>query len=376
MFDGDTHRAFLGQLSTFLAIDPEKVIRTDLGPEISQPAAGECIAKLKPFLAQLEHIDINVIPEPVVRALSERLLALNRVAQDMANFSIANFHGNARDHWRGTANSVRQIAAEVMGTHLPPFTPVVLMHLGSQQLLTATAQAQEQVKQLGAEIAANSTLLKDSEALLESRLQGRLDSFAERTTKLADAALNRINALEKEIEDQAKTAEKTIADLVKSSHQRIGLGSSRKHWNKAKSVRVLMALLVALVAIGLGHLCSITLWPVASDALQGMGAPQPKDAAPPYHLYFKLTLVVLVVVWGAKILVRLFLSYLHAASEAMDRVAMIDTYVSLTAEKSLRTAERVVIMRAIFKNSATGIVRDDAAPTHPATLLVKAVQGR
>lgn len=68
------------------------------------------------------------------------------------------------------------------------------------------------------------------------------------------------------------------------------------------------------------------------------------------------------VVWGLSILARNLLSNIHLATDAGERVVMANTYLALLREGKLEEEDRRLILRALFRPSATGIVKDDARP--------------
>jgi hypothetical protein len=76
-----------------------------------------------------------------------------------------------------------------------------------------------------------------------------------------------------------------------------------------------------------------------------------------------VVIVGIFLVWGVRLLVRLFLSNLHLSTEAEERVVMVKTYLSLVEGKQLEAKEdRQLILQALFRSSADGIVKDEALP--------------
>lgn len=66
-----------------------------------------------------------------------------------------------------------------------------------------------------------------------------------------------------------------------------------------------------------------------------------------------------VAVWGLRILSKIYLSERHLAQDARERVTMITTYLALIKEKGAPEGERGIILQAIFRSTADGIVKDD-----------------
>lgn len=67
--------------------------------------------------------------------------------------------------------------------------------------------------------------------------------------------------------------------------------------------------------------------------------------------------------WFLRILSKIFLSQLHAWSDAQERVVMVKTYLSLLQdEKALDAKDRRLILEALFRPSPSGIIKDDGVP--------------
>lgn len=69
------------------------------------------------------------------------------------------------------------------------------------------------------------------------------------------------------------------------------------------------------------------------------------------------------VVWGVRLLVRMFLSHLHLYGDASERIVMVKTYLSLLEGDRLASSEdRQLILQALFRPASDGIVKDEAVP--------------
>ncbi|MDP0490941.1 MAG: DUF6161 domain-containing protein [Verrucomicrobiota bacterium JB023] len=67
--------------------------------------------------------------------------------------------------------------------------------------------------------------------------------------------------------------------------------------------------------------------------------------------------------WFLRILSKIFLSQLHAWSDAQERVVMVKTYLSLLQdEKALESKDRRLILEALFRPAPSGIIKDDGVP--------------
>lgn len=92
----------------------------------------------------------------------------------------------------------------------------------------------------------------------------------------------------------------------------------------------------------------------------------PFDGGKPEPLKLSLTaLVVLLGVWAIRLVVRMFLSHTHLATDAEERVTMVKTYLAfLEGEKLPSDDDRKLILSALFRPAADGLVKDEGLP-HP-----------
>lgn len=63
--------------------------------------------------------------------------------------------------------------------------------------------------------------------------------------------------------------------------------------------------------------------------------------------------------WIGRLLTRLYLSEHHLRKDAEERAVMTSTYLALTLEQAASDQERQIILSALFRSSADGIVKDD-----------------
>lgn len=90
------------------------------------------------------------------------------------------------------------------------------------------------------------------------------------------------------------------------------------------------------------------------------------DGKPEVWRVSVLVLVGVLGVWATRLLVRMFLSHIHLATDAAERVVMVKTYLSLLESGKLFSDEdRKLILQALFRPASDGIVKDEGLP-HPA----------
>lgn len=68
------------------------------------------------------------------------------------------------------------------------------------------------------------------------------------------------------------------------------------------------------------------------------------------------------IIWPVRILIRLYLSEHHLAIDSVQRETMTMTYLAMIDEKAADTEQRKLIIEALFRPAADGLVKDDAAP--------------
>ena len=74
-------------------------------------------------------------------------------------------------------------------------------------------------------------------------------------------------------------------------------------------------------------------------------------------------LLVTLVFWFIRLLVRIFLSNIHLENDAAERVTMAKTYIALMRDGSLNGKEHIgTILAALFRPTGDGIVKDEGLP--------------
>jgi hypothetical protein len=66
--------------------------------------------------------------------------------------------------------------------------------------------------------------------------------------------------------------------------------------------------------------------------------------------------------WIGRVLLRIFLSNQHLATDAYERMTMVMTFLALVRSKSIKDEERQLILAPLFRSAADGIVKDDTSP--------------
>jgi hypothetical protein len=155
-----------------------------------------------------------------------------------------------------------------------------------------------------------------------------------------------------------ETSKKELGDIERTYNEKLALQASVNYWSKkaTKHTRLALAFGTAtLLAFGMGG----TVLCKSMHLITG-------EAKVSDIQVWKLGVVAIiatVVVWAIRVFVRLLMSNLHLHDDAEERRTMLLTYLALLREAKLPEGDvRQLILQALFRPAATGIVKDDAAP--------------
>ena len=160
-----------------------------------------------------------------------------------------------------------------------------------------------------------------------------------------------------QMESLRRTYEEAIALRAPVSYWE---GKRQAHTTQAKWTGGISFTAIAGAAVGLG-------WMI-HDLVRPAGA----GTAPETWRLALLVMVGVFTVWGIRLIVRMFLSHLHLATDAAERVVMTQTYLSLLDGKHLPNDEdRKLILQALFRPTSDGIVKDEGVPFSLAEALTR-----
>ncbi|MDX0358961.1 hypothetical protein GOC51_27940 [Sinorhizobium meliloti] len=187
-----------------------------------------------------------------------------------------------------------------------------------------------------------------------------------------DAERQSADRLLTEVHQNAETAISDLraTEVLYKEHMRLKgpveywSAKAAEHRASAAAYRLTLLVFSGIASVGL----MIALYCIASHAIEIAT----KDKPPAVYLVLVTLGVVLstIIFWAARILTRLFLSEHHLAIDAEERAIMTQTYLALIAEGQATENERSIVLGSLFRPTADGIVKDDAAPDFsPASLL-------
>lgn len=237
----------------------------------------------------------------------------------------------------------------------------------------------------------NSATLKDLIAQFETALSGAgeqvrtfrktvagvVNDTAEIAKKEAAAQRFRFDHETAEFENESRNILKEITDTAAAYREHMQLRAPVDYWSKkATEHRVnsssLGKVLVCYAIVATAGLLFF-LWELTRITLPTGGA----DGSQ----YFRTASIGLIastiVVWIGRVILRLFLSERHLATDAEERVTLVMTYLALTQEGKLEVVDRPIVLAPLFRAASDGIVKDDGAPdTSLTSILTRNLSGQ
>ncbi len=166
------------------------------------------------------------------------------------------------------------------------------------------------------------------------------------------------------------SSQQELASIEKTYNEKLALQASVSYWTKKASKHTLLAwgfAALSAIVFGLGG------WAIYKSMGLLIGAAKINEVE-----VWKLGVVVIlatVAVWAIRVAVRLLMSNIHLHDDAEERTTMLLTYLAMLREGKLPEGDvRQLILQALFRPAATGIVKDDATPPFMAQWL-KATTG-
>jgi hypothetical protein len=154
-----------------------------------------------------------------------------------------------------------------------------------------------------------------------------------------------------------RTVEKTYKEHMK-------LRAPVHYWEEKRSSHSLRALLTLIAIVVFGLMGLDVLRRELMSIADRVVLPNPGA----YGLFKGIALALLyssIALVSFRIALRIYMSERHLEIDAGERVAMIKTYLALTAEDKVSEVERPLVLSPIFRPATDGIVRDDGSTALP-----------
>lgn len=163
-----------------------------------------------------------------------------------------------------------------------------------------------------------------------------------------------------------------MENLRKTYSEAMTLRAPVEYWNARKTHHTSRSKTTGALAFGSMAGLAIGLGFIGHWVLNNLTA----DGKPETWRVAIIGLVGVLGVWAVRLMVRLFLSNAHLATDAAERVTMVKTYLSLMEADKLPTDDdKKLILAALFRPASDGMVKDEGLP-HPALDFMTKIGGR
>lgn len=169
--------------------------------------------------------------------------------------------------------------------------------------------------------------------------------------------------------DQLRAShEQAMEALRKTFREELALRAPAEYWRSKYGGHLQSAKVTGMLSfVGIGGAASVLAWQI-----QSVLSKTPAGSVPETWRLAVLALVGVFTVWALRLVVRMFLSHLHLLTDAGERVVMVQTYLSLMEGEHLTSKEdRQLILQALFRPAADGIVKDEGVPFSLAEALTR-----
>lgn len=162
--------------------------------------------------------------------------------------------------------------------------------------------------------------------------------------------------------------ESAMEALRKTFREELALRAPAEYWRTKRDGHLQWAWVTGGVSFtGIGGAAAGLVWQVHELLVK-----TPAGSVPETWRVAVLALIGLFTVWALRLVVRMFLSHLHLWTDAGERVVMVQTYLSLLEGDQLSSKEdRQLILQALFRPAADGIVKDEGVPFSLAEMLTR-----
>lgn len=218
-------------------------------------------------------------------------------------------------------------------------------------------------------------------ALVEAAVTTEVGKLSGSVKAATDLALNKLSeeAAASEQREQTyevlrKTLEGAIVDataklkgLEESYRFQGSVKAAFEHWDaKATDHRshawTFMWLFLLVLVVWAGAVSGVVYW---------VGGLSAKFEQIPYTFTAILAFISLLGFWGGRLLVRQYLSERHLGEDAAERSALIKTFASMLEGRQIAADRTEVVLGALFRSAATGLLAGDGSPTVPTDLIGK-----
>lgn len=163
-------------------------------------------------------------------------------------------------------------------------------------------------------------------------------------------------------------AKSTLESITDTYDKEMALKASVSYWSakavKHRNMSALFGLAFVVVIVAAGIWFYNFIHPFLDKVQPG--------TVPPYWILTMMAILAVVLIWIARIIVRVLLSHIHLQRDSTERVTMLQTYLALLREGTgLEKGDKELILESLFHPSPSGIIKDDALPSSIYDLLTR-----
>lgn len=206
---------------------------------------------------------------------------------------------------------------------------------------------------------ANLSQLREQKAKQDSEWKEQLTVIQSTLKEHSTNLQNLYDTRTTKLDDYLTESDSKIGAWKKAHREEINLKEPVTFWAKKQKNSLITAIILGIVFIAGLVVAGNILMAETKTIYEGLKVGDSIE-------YWRIAAMLLVgglVFWFLRILSKIFLSQLHAWSDAQERVVMVRTYLSLLQdEKALDQNDRRLVLEALFRPAPSGIIKDDGVP--------------
>jgi len=218
------------------------------------------------------------------------------------------------------------------------------------------------------------TSAKITTAVELKKLQSELKKSQEFSQEIYDEYNQKIASAKDELQD----AKREFLDAKRAVEEDNRLYATKEYWRKKKDrhkrVSLVLSSIFAIIVVVLILSTFHNLNNINRVYLQDINTTKSmKDiksyvkSSPSKYLFIDMIeslFILSLMIWMARIILKIIFSNLHLKEEAYEKETMIATYLALIKEGGgLRESDRSLILESIFRPSTNGLIKDESSVT-------------
>lgn len=194
------------------------------------------------------------------------------------------------------------------------------------------------------------------------------DEFAKELKEKSESLGNLQVSQDQEFRELVEKHVKNLVSIESTYDQKLALQKPVEYWKTKERYHAKRSLWFGISAIVVGLLCALG----TGGIIYWVFSRLPVGGDPKSWELGVLLVGAFFGIWFTRVVVRLFFSHLHLATDASERRTMILTYLAMSREGSQFAPEdKGLIIQHLFRSASDGLVKDDAAPATPLEWLTR-----